>query len=111
MYDEKLYIVKMMMNEIVKVLIFEECLGLVYFLLIFKFFYGVDVDFSGEYIVGNGKFLVDFMVYFFIKVLEVIEKEVFEIMIFGILVLRYEDIVVGVVEKVGLGLLYIEFDG
>lgn len=110
-YNEKIYIVIFEMKDKVKVLILEECLGLVYFLLMLKFLYGVDVDFSGEYIVGNGKLFVDMVVYFFIKIQEVIVNEFFEIIIDGIFVLKYDEILVGIVEKFGLGLLYIEFDG
>ncbi len=110
-YDEKSHIAKTTMNETVKVLIPEECPGLVYFLPTPKSPHGVDVDPSGEYIVGNGKLSADLTVHSFTKVLEAIEKEAFETTISGIPVLRYEDIVAGVVEKAGLGPLHTEFDG
>lgn len=110
-YDEKSHIAKTTMNDKVKVLIPEECPGLVYFLPTPKSPHGVDVDPSGEYIVGNGKLSADLTVHSFTKVLEAIEKEAFETTISGIPVLRYEDIVAGVVEKAGLGPLHTEFDG
>ena len=43
------------MKDKVKVLIPSECPGLVYFLPTPKSPHGVDVDPTGEYIVGNGK--------------------------------------------------------
>jgi len=110
-YDEKSHIAKTTMNDKVKVLIPSECPGLVYFLPTPKSPHGVDVDPSGEYIVGNGKLSADLTVHSFTKVLEAIEKEAFETTISGIPVLRYEDIVAGVVEKAGLGPLHTEFDG
>ncbi|RLD21300.1 MAG: nitrous oxide reductase, partial [Bacteroidetes bacterium] len=54
-YDEDTHIATSTMKDKVKVLIPEDCPGLVYFLPTPKSPHGVDVDPSGEYIVGNGK--------------------------------------------------------
>lgn len=110
-YDEKTHTATSTMKKSVRVLLPEECPGLVYFLPTPKSPHGVDVDPSGEYIVGNGKLSADLTVHSFTKVLEAIEKESFETTIEGIPVLKYEDIVAGVVEKPGLGPLHTEFDG
>ncbi|MEZ4987268.1 MAG: hypothetical protein R2795_19865 [Saprospiraceae bacterium] len=110
-YSEETHTATSVMKDKVKVLIPEECPGLVYFLPTPKSPHGVDVDPSGEYIVGNGKLSADMSVHSFTKVLEAIEKESYETIIEGIPVLKYEDIVAGVVQKPGLGPLHTEFDG
>ncbi len=110
-HNEKTHTATSTMKDKVKVLIPSECPGLVYFLPTPKSPHGVDVDPSGEYIVGNGKLSADLTVHSFTKVLEAIENESFETTIDGIPVLKFEDIVAGVVEKPGLGPLHTEFDG
>lgn len=62
-------------HDKVKVLIPEDCPGLVYFLPTPKSPHGVDVDPTGEYIVGNGKLSADLTVHSFTKVLDAIEKQ------------------------------------
>lgn len=110
-YDESSHIATSTMKDKVRVLIPSECPGLVYFLPTPKSPHGVDVDPSGEYIVGNGKLSADLTVHSFTKMLEAIENEAFETTIDGIPVLRFEDVVAGVVTKPGLGPLHTEFDG
>lgn len=110
-YDEHTHMATSTMKDKVRVLIPEECPGLVYFLPTPKSPHGVDVDPSGEYIVGNGKLSADLTVHSFTKMLEAIENEAFETTIEGIPVLRFEDVVAGVVTKPGLGPLHTEFDG
>ncbi|MBK7869886.1 MAG: Sec-dependent nitrous-oxide reductase [Saprospiraceae bacterium] len=110
-YDEGSHIATSTMKDKVKVLIPEECPGLVYFLPTPKSPHGVDVDPTGEYIVGNGKLSADMSVHSFTKVLAAIEKQAFETTIEGIPVLKYEEILAGVVQKPGLGPLHTEFDG
>ena len=94
----------------VKVLIPSECPDMVYFLPTPKSPHGVDVDPTGEYIVGNGKLSANLTVHSFTRMLEAIENEDFETIIADIPVLKYESVVGGVVEKAGLGPLHTEFD-
>lgn len=110
-YDESTHSAKSTMKDKVKVLIPEECPGLVYFLPTPKSPHGVDVDPTGEYIVGNGKLSADMSVHSFDKVLKAIENKAFETTIEGVPVLKYEEILAGVVQKPGLGPLHTEFDG
>ncbi|PKL78810.1 MAG: nitrous oxide reductase [Ignavibacteriae bacterium HGW-Ignavibacteriae-4] len=94
-----------------RVLIPSECPGLVYYLPTPKSPHGVDVDPSGEYIVGNGKLSADLTVHSYSKMIKAIEAKAFEKEIDGIPVLKYDQVVAGVVEKPGLGPLHTEFDG
>ena len=110
-YDEKSHVATSTMKKTVKVLTPEDCPGLVYFLPTPKSPHGVDVDPSGEYIIGNGKLSADLTVHSFTKMLEAIENKSFETTIKGIPVLKFEDIVAGVVKDAGLGPLHTEFDG
>ncbi len=110
-FDEKKHTATSVIKDKVKVLLPEECPGLVYFLPTPKSPHGVDVDPSGEYIVGAGKLSADMSVHSFTKVLDAIEKKAFETTIEGIPVLKYEAILAGVVQKPGLGPLHTEFDG
>lgn len=110
-YNEKAHTAVSKVQDKVKVLIPSECPGLVYFLPTPKSPHGVDVDPSGEYIVGNGKLSADMSVHSFDKVLKAIENKAFETTIDGVPVLKYDEIVAGVVKKPGLGPLHTEFDG
>ena len=94
----------------VKVLDPADCPGMVYFLPTPKSPHGVDVDPTGEYIIGNGKLSADLTVHSFTKMLAAIESESFETTVEGIPVLKYEDVVAGVVSSGGLGPLHTEFD-
>lgn len=95
----------------VKVLIPSECPGMVYFLPTPKSPHGVDVDPSGEYIVGAGKLASLIPVHSFSRMIEAIEAEAFEGEAYGIPVLRYDRVIAGEVDKPGLGPLHTEFDG
>ncbi|MCB9284194.1 MAG: Sec-dependent nitrous-oxide reductase [Lewinellaceae bacterium] len=110
-YSDKTHSATSTMKDKVKVLIPSECPGLVYFLPTPKSPHGVDVDPTGEYIVGNGKLSADLTVHSFSKMLKAIENESYETVIDGIPVLKYDDVVAGVVTKPGLGPLHTEFDG
>jgi nitrous-oxide reductase len=94
----------------VKVLKPEDCPGLVYFLPTPKSPHGVDVDPSGEYIVGNGKLSADLTVHSFTKMKAAIEQENFEDEKYGIPVLNFDATLAGVVKSGGLGPLHTEFD-
>ncbi|MDT8414667.1 MAG: Sec-dependent nitrous-oxide reductase [Flavobacteriaceae bacterium] len=109
-YDEKSHIATSETIKTVKVLIPEECPGLVYFLPTPKSPHGVDVDPTGEYIIGNGKLSTDLTVHSFTKVLKAIEEKNFDGEAYGIPILNMEAIVGGVVKDAGLGPLHTEFD-
>jgi nitrous-oxide reductase len=95
----------------VKILYPENCPGLIYYLPTPKSPHGVDVDPSGEFIIGNGKLSADLSVHSFDKMITAIENKEFDEEIEGIPVIRYESILAGVVSKAGLGPLHTEFDG
>lgn len=88
-----------------------ECTGLVYFLPTPKSPHGVDVDPTGEYIVGGGKLATVLPVHSFTKMLAAIENKDFEGEVDGIPVIRYDAVIAGEVENAGLGPLHTEFDG
>lgn len=109
-YSEKTHSAISKKNTSVKVLIPSECPGIIYYLPTPKSPHGVDVDPSGEYIVGNGKLSADLTVHSYKKMIKAIENKKFEKEIDGIPVLKYEDVVAGIVSKPGLGPLHTEFD-
>jgi nitrous-oxide reductase len=71
----------------------------------------VDVDPSGEYIVGGGKLAALIPVHSFSRMLAAIENEDFVATVEGIPVLNYDATIAGEVQNVGLGPLHTEFDG
>lgn len=99
-----------MRNE---VLVIEptDCSDLVYFLPTPKSPHGVDVDPTGQYIVGGGKLAAVLSVHSFEKMIAAIEAEDYEQVVDGIPVLTYESVIAGEVTNVGLGPLHTEFDG
>ena len=99
------------LHKEVKVLIASKCPGLMYYLPTPKSPHGVDIDPTGEYIVGNGKLSADLTVHSFDKMIKAIENKDFDGDYQGIPVLKYESVVAGVVSKPGLGPLHTEFDG
>ena len=109
-YDEKSHVATSTMKKSVKVLTPEDCPGLVYFLPTPKSPHGVDVDPTGEYIVGNGKLSADLTVHSFTKMLAAIDAGAFETTIAGVPVLKFDEVVGGVVKDAGLGPLHTEFD-
>jgi nitrous-oxide reductase len=109
--DEHSQIATSKVNNKVRVLNAENCPGLVYFLPTPKSPHGVDVNPTGEYIVGCGKLSADLTVHSFTKMMDAIKAESYETVINGIPVLKYEDVVAGVVKSGGLGPLHTEFDG
>ncbi len=88
----------------------SDCEGVIYFLPTPKSPHGVDVDPTGEYIVGGGKLATVLPVHSFTKMLAAIENEAFEGVVDGIPVLEYEAVMAGEVENAGLGPLHTEFD-
>ena len=109
-YDEHTHMATSTMKKTVKILTPDNCPGLVYFLPTPKSPHGVDVDPTGEYIVGNGKLSADLTVHSFTKMKQAIENESFETTIAGVPVLKFEEVVAGVVKDAGLGPLHTEFD-
>ncbi len=110
-YSDETHMATSTMKKTVRILTPEDCPGLIYFLPTPKSPHGVDVDPTGEYIVGNGKLSADLTVHSFTKMLKAIENESYEKMEAGIPVLKFEDVVAGVVPEAGLGPLHTEFDG
>nr|HPK10626.1 Sec-dependent nitrous-oxide reductase [Saprospiraceae bacterium] len=109
-YDDDTHTATSNLKKTVKVLTPEDCPGLVYFLPTPKSPHGVDVDPSGEYIIGNGKLSADLTVHSFTNMLSAIENQEYETTIAGVPVLKYDKVVGGVVVKPGLGPLHTEFD-
>lgn len=109
-YDEHTHMATSKMNDKVKILIPSECPGLVYFLPTPKSPHGVDVDPTGEYIVGSGKLSANLTVHSFSKMLKAIENKAFDTEVGGVPVLKFEEVVGGVVQEAGLGPLHTEFD-
>ncbi|NUN07910.1 MAG: Sec-dependent nitrous-oxide reductase [Ignavibacteriaceae bacterium] len=95
----------------VKVLDPLECPGLIYYLPTPKSPHGVDVDPSGEYIVGGGKLAAVIPVHSFSKMMKAIESKAFDGDAYGIPVLKYDAVIAGEVQNAGLGPLHTEFDG
>jgi nitrous-oxide reductase len=109
-YDDKTHMATSTEQKTVRVLIPSECPDMVYFLPTPKSPHGVDVDPTGEYIVGAGKLSADMSVHSFTKMLKAIENKSFETTIDGIPVLKYEEVLAGIVSSGGLGPLHTEFD-
>ncbi|MEX2596295.1 MAG: nitrous oxide reductase, partial [Salibacteraceae bacterium] len=101
---------KSTVNRKVKVLNPKDCPGLVFFLPTPKSPHGVDVTPDGNYIVGSGKLNADLTVHSFEKMIAAIEAKDYETVVDEIPVLKYENIVAGVVKSGGLGPLHTEFD-
>ncbi|MDH3268184.1 MAG: Sec-dependent nitrous-oxide reductase [Ignavibacteria bacterium] len=110
-FDEKKHMGFSEQKTGVKILIPEECPGLIYYLPTPKSPHGVDVDPTGEYIAASGKLAAVIPVHSFSKMLKAIENEDFETTIDGIPVLKYESVIAGEVQNPGLGPLHTEFDG
>ncbi|MFO7720176.1 MAG: Sec-dependent nitrous-oxide reductase [Gillisia sp.] len=85
--------------------------GAVYFMPTPKSPHGVDVDPTGEYIVGNGKLAAELTVFSFSKIKKAIEDKNFDGEVYGMPILNYDAILGGIVREPGLGPLHTEFDG
>ncbi len=110
-FDEKKHTGISEEKKTVKVLIPEECPGLIYYLPTPKSPHGVDVDPTGEYISAGGKLASVIVVHSFSKMLKAIENKEFETTVDGIPVLKYESVIGGEVTNPGLGPLHTEYDG
>ncbi len=109
--DEKSRSAKSETKTSVKMLDPRDCTGMVYFLPTPKSPHGVDIDPTGEYIVAGGKLATVIPVHSFTKLQKAIADKAFEKEIDGIPVLKYGAVMVGEVQKPGLGPLHTEFDG
>ncbi|WP_066225547.1 Sec-dependent nitrous-oxide reductase [Formosa haliotis] len=109
-YDEATHTATSTMKKEVRVLNASELPGLVYLLPTPKSPHGCDVDPSGQYIVGNGKLSANLTVHSFTKMIDAIENKKFDGEAYGIPILKFEDVLAGVVEQAGLGPLHTEFD-
>jgi nitrous-oxide reductase len=95
----------------VKMLDPTRCPGLVYFMPTPKSPHGVDIDPTGQYIVGGGKLATVIPVHSFARMQQAIANKSFDTTIAGIPVLSYAATIAGEVQKPGLGPLHTEFDG
>ncbi len=84
--------------------------GVMYYVPLAKSPHGIDVDPSGQWIVGGGKLEPSATVYNFEKFQAAIEAEDFEDEKRGVPVVRHDAVVEGMV-PVGLGPLHTQFDG
>ena len=98
-------------NTSVKMIDPRDCPGALYLLPTPKSPHGVDVDPTGEYIVGGGKLATVIPVHSFTKLARAIEQKAFDGEIDGIPILRYDATIAGEVQNPGLGPLHTEFDG
>lgn len=110
-YDEHTHTATSTMIKKVKVLDPAELPGLVYFLPTPKSPHGVDVDPSGEYIIGSGKLSASLTAHSFSNMQEAINNNRFDGEVYGIPIIDYDESVSGIVEGAGLGPLHTEFDG
>ncbi|MDT7880297.1 MAG: Sec-dependent nitrous-oxide reductase [Candidatus Hydrothermia bacterium] len=110
-YDEKKHMAFSEVKKEVKVLLPKDCPGVAYYLPTPKSPHGVDVDPTGEYIVGGGKLATVIPVHSFSKMLKAIENKDFINEIEGIPVIKYESVIAGEVQNPCLGPLHTEFDG
>jgi nitrous-oxide reductase len=83
----------------------------IYYLPTPKSPHGVDIDPTGEFIVGGGKLATIIPVHSFSRMLEAIDAGAVVERIDGIPVLDYDATIIGEVENPGLGPLHTEFDG
>lgn len=109
-YSDETHMAVTKRMETVKVLVPEDCPGLVYYIPTPKSPHGVDVDPTGEYIVGNGKLSADMSVHSFTKMMNAIDNELYDGEAYGIPILKYDEVLAGIVKDPGLGPLHTEFD-
>lgn len=110
-YNESTHTATSTMENEVTVIDVKDFPDIVYMIPCPKSPHGVDVDPSGEYIVGSGKLAALIPVFSFAKIQKAIENKTFDGKYGGIPVLKYEAALYGEVKKPGLGPLHTEFDG
>ena len=109
--DEKAHSAVSTQKKSVRVLLPEDCPGMMYLIPVPKSPHGVDVDPTGENIVVSGKLAAVIPVHSYSKMIKAIENKSYDNTISGIPVLKYESVLAGEVQKPGLGPLHTEFDG
>ncbi len=95
----------------VQVITPNACPGSVFYLPTPKSPHGVDVDPTGEFIVGGGKLATAIPVHSFSKLVKAIADKKFDKEVDGIPVINYEASMHCEVQNPGLGPLHTEFDG
>lgn len=110
-YDEHTHTATSTMKKEVLTVDPTKVPGAVYFLPTPKSPHGCDVDPTGEYIVGNGKLSADLTVHSFTNMMDAIENKKFDGEAYGIPILKFEEVLGGIVTQAGLGPLHTEFDG
>lgn len=110
-YDEDTHQATSAMEHQVTMLDVTKFPGIVYAIPCPKSPHGVDVDPTGEYIVGDGKLAAVIPVFSFSKMINAINNKEFAGSFQGIPVLKYNSVLYGEVQKPGLGPLHTEFDG
>lgn len=109
-YSDETHSATSTLKKEVKMLLPADLPGIAYFIPTPKSPHGVDIDPSGEYIVGNGKLSADMTVHSFDKLIKAIENEDFETSIQNIPVLNFDSVIHGTLTQAGLGPLHTEFD-
>ncbi|MGB0199459.1 MAG: Sec-dependent nitrous-oxide reductase [Flavobacteriaceae bacterium] len=109
-YSEHTHMATSTQKNGVKMLYPKDLPGIAYLIPTPKSPHGVDIDPSGEYIVGNGKLSADMTVHSFDKIIAAIDNEDFTGEIQNIPVINFESVVHGTLEQAGLGPLHTEFD-
>lgn len=108
--DESKHTAYSEVKKSVKMLDPKDVPGMVYYIPCPKSPHGVDVNPSGEFIVGAGKLASVIPVFSFAKMQKAIENKDFEGDAHGIPVLKYDSVLEGEVKEPGLGPLHTEFD-
>lgn len=109
-YDENTHTATSTMETSVKMMDLKELTDAAYFIPCPKSPHGVDIDPTGQYIVGSGKLAATIPVFSFKKIQDAIANKQFEGDYDGIPVIKYEAALQGEVQKPGLGPLHTEFD-
>jgi nitrous-oxide reductase len=110
-WDESRHMGTHTMKTKVRMLTPADLQGHIYYMPTPKSPHGVDVDPTGEFIVGGGKLATVIPVMSFSKMKKAIANKAFEKEIDGIPVLKYDACLAGEVKNPGLGPLHTEFDG
>lgn len=110
-WDESTHTATSTMKKEVIVLSVEDMKDAMYMIPCPKSPHGVDIDPTGEYIIGSGKLAALIPVFSFDKIQKAIADKAFAGDYDGVQVLKYESALYGEVQKPGLGPLHTEFDG
>jgi len=110
-WDERKHMGVHTIKNKVRILSPADLAGNIYYMPTPKSPHGVDVDPTGEFIVGGGKLATVIPVMSFTKMKKAIADKAFEKEIDGIPVLKYDACLAGEVKNPGLGPLHTEFDG